>query len=164
MNLIVAVTKNWGIGCDGKLLFSIKEDQQHFKAKTIGKVVVMGHTTYKSLPNSRRPLPNRTNIVLSRNQNLLIPDVITCSSFEELDNTLTEYKQEDIFIIGGEEIYNQLLDRCTIAYITKIYAEHPANKFFPNLDEMAEWVLAEESETKYHNSIEYRFCVYLKEK
>ena len=163
MNLIVAVSENWGIGCDGKLLFRIEEDQQYFKAKTIGKVVIMGHTTYKSLPASRRPLPNRTNIVLSRAKNLLIPDVITCSSLEEFDTILESYKSEDIFVIGGEEIYKQLLDRCTVAYVTKIYAELPADKFFPNLDELPEWILAEESETKYHNSIAYSFFVYVKE-
>jgi len=168
MNLIVAVTENWGIGLDNKLIVRLRQDLLHFKAKTVGKVVIMGHTTYKSLPDSRRPLPERVNIVLSRDENLVIPGVTTCSSFEKLDNILKEYKSEDIFVGGGEEIYKQLLDRCTTAYVTKIYVERPANKFFPNLDELPEWKLAEESEVMYHineykKPIAYKYTVYAKE-
>ncbi|MCL1845950.1 MAG: dihydrofolate reductase, partial [Defluviitaleaceae bacterium] len=133
MNLSVAISSNRGIGCKNELLFRISEDLRHFRALTEGKIVVMGHNTLKSLPNGK-PLPRRTNIVLSRQIGLKIPGAIVCNSLEALDKILHNYSPENIFIIGGEEIYSQLLNRCNVAYITKVDACPPADAFFPNID------------------------------
>ena len=159
MNLIVAVAKDWGIGCENQLLFRIPEDQKYFRAATIGKVVVMGHSTFKSLPGGK-PLKDRTNIVLSRDAVLSIPDVIVCNSTEQLLEQLKAYNPDDVFIIGGAKVYSEFLNLCNKAYITKIDAVLPADTFFPKLDEMVNWKLTEESEIKEHNGLTFKFCIY----
>jgi len=159
MNLIVAVAKDWGIGCENKLLFRIPEDQKYFRATTIGKIVVMGHSTFKSLPGGK-PLKGRTNIVLSRDTTLSIPGVMVCNSSGQLFEQLKAYNSDDVFIIGGAKVYSEFLNHCKKAYITKIDAILPADTFFPNVDEMPNWKLAEESELKEHNGLTFRFCIY----
>jgi len=160
MNLIVAVSDNWGIGNDNKLLYRIREDQQFFKNMTLGKVVVMGHSTFKSLPGEE-PLPDRVNIVLSRNAELKIPGVTVCVSLKQLDEILKPYPTENVFIIGGESIYSQFLDSCDIAYVTKVESTPKADTFFPNLDLLPCWNVFEESERKTSKTgIVYRFCTY----
>ena len=159
MNILVAVTSNWGIGCKNKLLFDIREDLQRFKEMTTGKVVVMGHNTLKSLPNGVA-LPNRVNIVLSRKTALTVPNAIVCNSTEQLFKTLETYPPEDVFVIGGQDIYFQLLNNCTHAYVTKIEATVDADTFFPNLDERNNWEICEESDTRESNGVYYRFCTY----
>ena len=159
MNVSVAVTKNWGIGYENKLLFHIKEDLQRFKNLTTGKTVVMGHGTLKSLPKSQ-PLPNRDNIVLSKNKSLIIPDAVVCNSVDSLMEMLKPRNPDDIFIIGGEAVYSRLLSKCTTAYVTKIYSSPPADKFFPNLDSIPGWNLSWESDMKQADGVSYKFCVY----
>jgi dihydrofolate reductase len=159
MNLIVAVSKDWGIGCENNLLFRIPEDQKYFRKTTIGKVVVMGHNTFKSLPNGK-PLKDRVNIVLSKNRELTIDDVIVCNSTAELFETLKAYPPNDIFIIGGAAVYSEFFNHCKKAYITKIDAVLPADTFFSNIDEMDNWKLIQESEAKEHDGLKYKFCVY----
>lgn len=158
MNLIVAVDNNWGIGCKGNLLVSIPEDMKFFKEMTIGKTVVMGSATLKSLPGSK-PLANRRNIVLSRKTQDFGNDIEVCNSMDVLFNILDK-SDDDVFVIGGEEIYRLLLPYCKKAYITKILEIFKADKYFPNIDEMNEWTLTEVSEVKSHNNISYEFCTY----
>ena len=153
MNLIVAVSSNWGIGNNNDLLFRIREDLIRFKNITTGKVVVMGHNTYKSLG---KPLPNRVNIVLSRNTSLEIPGVVICDSIQALEQQITE----DAFVIGGEQIYRQLLHKCKFAFVTKVNAAPPANVFMPNLDELPQWKLVEESPINIFGNLEYSYCMY----
>ena len=160
MNVIVAVSaQNWGIGCENKLLFHIPEDMKYFRATTKGKVVVMGHSTFKSLPGAR-PLKYRTNIVLSRDMNLSIPGAIVCHSMGGLFEQLKNYDTEDVFVIGGATIYAELLNRCQRAYITKIDGVMPADTFFPNIDAMPNWTLAQASEIKEYEGVSFQFCVY----
>ena len=159
MNLIVAVSSDWGIGRDNDLLFYIKEDLRRFRTLTIGKVVVMGHGTFKSLPN-QQPLKDRKNIVLSRENTLQINGVKVCNSLDSLRETLKSYEKENIFIIGGETIYRQLLNECETAYVTKVDSNPTADVFFPNLDKEAGWLLVEESETKFQGELGYRYCKY----
>lgn len=160
MKLIVAADAAWGIGRDNKLLYSIPEDMAFFKAATQGKVVVMGHSTLRSLPRSA-PLPNRTNIVLSRDEGLVIEGARVCHSLAQLGGALAGYNPGEVFVIGGEAVYRLLLGYCSEALVTKIAAHTPADSFFPNLDEDARWTLRECSETKSHEGLEYRFCVYV---
>ncbi|MCL2839870.1 MAG: dihydrofolate reductase [Defluviitaleaceae bacterium] len=157
MKILVAVSSNWGIGHDNDLLFRIKPDHARFKALTIGKVVVMGRKTYESIG---KPLVDRVNIVLSRDENLVIPGVIMCHSLERLRKMLESYHSDDIFIVGGEKIYAQLLDACTHVYLTKVDAAPPADVFFPNIDELPQWKLVEESETLNFKGLNFRYCDY----
>lgn len=144
MNTIVSVDKNWGIGYRNELLFHVPEDMQYFKNMTTGKVVVMGENTFYSLPN-QKPLKNRVNIVLSDKQSLQIEGVTICNSLNELLYETIQYKTEDIFIIGGQAIYELTLPFCSVAYVTQFNAEAVADKHFPNLSEIKEWKLIERS-------------------
>ncbi|MCL2634400.1 MAG: dihydrofolate reductase [Oscillospiraceae bacterium] len=158
MNIIVAVDSNWGIGCDNKLLYNIPADMQHFKRLTDGKIVVMGKNTLLSLPNSK-PLKNRINIVLS-NSVTEIENAIVCNSIEQLLKTVKQYNSDDVFVIGGQIVYEELLDYCSYAYITKIHTALPADRFFPNIDNKANWELVNKSAVQAHGELEYTFCEY----
>ena len=162
MNLSVAVSENWGIGNENKLLFRIPDDLQRFKELTTGKVVVMGRNTYESLPASRRPLPNRVNIVLSRNTALDLPGVIICHSINALRVQLENYSPRDVFIIGGGELYTQMLDYCETAYITKVQAAPSADCFFPDMEQQHDWRLVSETEPSIYNGTAYTYCIYTK--
>ena len=111
MNLIAAVDKNWAIGKDNKLLVSIPIDMKFFRETTTGKVVVMGRKTLESFPNGL-PLKNRTNIVLTHNANYDGKGAIVVNTMEALLEELKKYNSEDIYVIGGEQIYKALLPYC----------------------------------------------------
>lgn len=162
MNLIAAVDKNWAIGNKNQLLVRIPADQKFFRETTTGKVVVMGRKTLESFPNGL-PLKNRTNIVLTRDKNYEVKDAIVLHSLEDLREELKKYPSEDIYIIGGETIYRQLLDECDVAHITKIEYEYDADAYFPNLDELPEWKITADSEEQTYFDLEYYFYKYEKQ-
>ena len=156
MNLIAAVDKNWAIGCKNKLLVSIPADMKFFRETTTGKVVVMGRKTLESFPNGM-PLKKRTNIVLTHDKTYKVPDAILVHSMEELHEELKKYPSEDIYVIGGETIYKQLLEECDVAHITKIDYEFEADAYFPNLDELPDWKITQDSEEQTYFDLEY-YC------
>lgn len=125
INIVVAIDKNNGIGKDNQLLVHIKPDLKHFKELTINKTVVMGYNTYLSLPN--KPLPNRKNIILTT-KDILIDG---CEVYNSIDDLLDDYKNEDLYIIGGESIYKQFIDIADKLYITYINESFEADRFFP---------------------------------
>ena len=156
MNLIAAVDNEWGIGCQGELLYRIPDDMKFFKSTTINKIVVMGHSTLKSFPNAK-PLKERVNIVMSKNKDLKIDGAIVCNDLDSALKEISRYNSDDIFIIGGQAIYELFLEHCEYAYVTKINSTRKADSYFPNLDN---WEIVEKSETKYHDNIEYEFVKY----
>lgn len=158
MKAIVVTDKNWAIGKDGCLLIHLLGDLKYFKEKTLGKVVVMGRATLDSLPGGK-PLPGRTNIVLSRNP-ALETECEACRSQEEVFQILGQYDTDDVFIIGGENVYAQFLAYCDTAYVTKIDGSFPADKHFLNLDRQKDWELIYESEPQFEQGIGYRFTEY----
>lgn len=158
MKAIVAVDSNWGIGYQGKLLAHIPEDLKYFRKMTIGKVVVMGEKTFKSLPGGL-PLTGRVNIVMS---NTLEDDrVIVCNSMEDLWTRLEKYDTDDIFVIGGESVYRQLLKYCGEVYVTKIKATYKSDRYFNNLDKDNNWKLISEVGGKSKKGLEYKFTRYV---
>ena len=159
MNLIVAVDKNWAIGCKNKLLVSIPNDQKFFRQETMGKVVVLGRKTLETFPGGK-PLKGRTNIILSRDPKFEVKDAIVVHSKEELLEKLKEYKKEEIYIIGGTSIYEMMLPYCDVAHITKIDYSFDADSYFPNLDEMKEWRITGESDEQTYFDLEYMFLKY----
>lgn len=159
MNLIAAVDQNWAIGNKNQLLVRIPADQKFFRETTTGKVVVMGRKTLESFPNGL-PLKNRTNIVLTKDKNYEVKDAIILHSLEELREELKKYPSEDIYVIGGETIYRQLLDDCDVAHITKIEFAYDADAYFPNLDELPEWKITADSEEQTYFDLEYFFYKY----
>ena len=160
MNLIVAVDENWAIGRGGQLLFTIPGDLKYFQQKTTGQVVVMGHATLRSLPNSQ-PLKNRTNIVLSRQTDLEVADAQVCHSIAELAEVLKQYDKDQVWLIGGEKIYGQLLEACSEAYVTKVVAKVEADKWLPDLGKLPNWQLVEQSDAQVYNDLTYYFTRYI---
>ena len=159
MNVIVAADKNWGIGKDNKLLVSIPADMKMFREETSGKVVVMGRKTLESFPNGQ-PLKNRVNIVLTSDKNYKVKDAIVVHDLDELHKELEQYNSEDVYVIGGESIYRQLLDECDVAHITKIDYAYDADAYFPKLDEKEEWQITEDSDEQTYFDLEYYFLKY----
>lgn len=158
MDIIVAVARDWGIGKDNDLLYHIPDDMKYFRKMTQGSTVVMGRKTLESFPGGN-PLPNRTNVVLTRSKDYAKEGVIVVHDFEELESLGLE---EPVFVIGGASVYRNLLSKCNRAYVTKIDAEKPADTFFPNLDENPDWELKSESETYNFDGIDFKFTVYEK--
>lgn len=159
MNTIVSVDNNWGIGCNNDLLFHVPEDMRYFKEKTIGKIVVMGENTFYSLPN-QKPLKDRTNIVLSDKKDLQIEGVTICNSLEKLMELIKQFETDDVFVVGGQAVYELMLPYCQVAYVTHFNAQAKADKHFPNLSALKEWHLAERSEPIESKGLTFTFNRY----
>ncbi len=158
MKAIVAVDKNWGIGKNNDLLFSIPLDMAFFREQTKGKVVVMGSKTLKSFPNSK-PLKNRTNIVFHRG-NEVYEGCIVVKDLTELSEVLKNYNPDDVFVIGGGSIYKLLLEYCTEILVTKVDADGKPEVFFENLDNNKDWDCIIESEQLESNGYKFKFTTY----
>ena len=159
MNIIVAVDENWAIGYKNELLIRIPADMKMFRQETTGKVVVLGRKTLETFPNAQ-PLKNRTNIILSTQKEYAVKDAIVVHSIEELTEELKNYADEDIYIIGGETIYRQLLPYCNVAHITKIDRSYEADAYFPNLDTDPAWKVTAESDEQSYFDTTYSFVKY----
>ena len=163
MNLIANVDINLAIGKNNQLLVKIPADMKFFRETTTGKVVVMGRKTLESFPNGQ-PLKNRTNIVLTHDRSYQVKEAIVVYSMDELHEELKKYPSEDIYIIGGESIYRQLVDECDVAHITKVDFAYDADAHFPNLDEKPEWRITQDSEEQTYFDLIYHFYKYEKQK
>lgn len=160
MNLIVVVDNNWGIGKKNDLLYKLPKDMKFFREKTLNKIIIMGDNTILSLPNSK-PLPNRTTIVLSKNEKLKIENAEVCNNLKELFVSLKKYNSKDVFVCGGATIYKLLLEYCDTAYITKVNATTADTEvFFENLDEKTNWEIVYKSEKQIDNGLEIQFLTY----
>ena len=159
MNIIVAADSNWGIGKNNQLLVSIPADMKMFRQETTGKVVVMGRKTLESFPNGL-PLKNRTNIVLTGNKNYKANGAIIVHTIEELLEEIKKYPSDEVYCIGGDSVYKQLLPYCDTAHVTKIDFAYEADSHFPNLDEIPEWKITAESEEQTYFDLEYTFVKY----
>ncbi len=159
MNAIVAVDSNWAIGNKGQLLIRIPADQKMFREETTGGVVVLGRKTMDTFPG-RKPLPNRTNIILSTNEDYKVDDAIVVHSIEQLIDELKSYPSESIYIIGGDSIYKQMLPYCDTVHVTKIDREYEADAYFPNLDKDPEWKITAESDEQVYFDTTYTFLKY----
>ena len=159
MNLIVAVDNNWAIGNKNELLVRIPNDQKFFREETTGKVVVLGRKTLDTFPQGM-PLKNRINIILSRDPKFQVKDGIVVHSLQELLKELKKYRSEDIYIIGGESIYRQMLPYCDVAHVTRIDRTYEADTYFPNLDQDPQWQITADSDEQTYFDIAYQFVQY----
>ncbi len=126
--MIAAMAKDRVIGFEGDMPWHLPDDLKFFKSKTTGKPVIMGRKTFESIGS--RPLPNRPNIVISRNVNLVIPNV---EVFQSIDQALEQYaSEEEVIIMGGGELYQQMLPKADRLYLTLIDAEMSGDTFFPD--------------------------------
>ena len=158
ISAIVAVDNDWGIGFNGELLEYIPDDLKYFKQLTEGHTIIMGTKTWNSLPF--KPLPNRTNIIISTAQPLIMNKRTLRLSIENVVDYLS-YTTDDVFIIGGGMIYKQLLSMCDKVYVTKIFKNHnQVDTYFPNLDKSNEWISTNQSSLQVYKDIEYQFWIY----
>ena len=160
MKIIVAADKNWGIGNKGKLLVSIPQDMKFFRATTTGHTVVMGRKTLESLPGGR-PLPDRRNIVLTKNPDFKCDGVTIVHSIDEL-MAVVGAESEEVFVIGGGAVYKELLPYCDTAFVTRLDYSYEADTYFPDLDSDDEWELTSEGEEETYYDLIYYFNVYSK--
>ncbi len=163
MNIILAADRNWGIGKDNDLLIHLPGDLAYFKKRTGGKIVVMGRKTLESLPGGK-PLPNRRNIVLTRNKDFHAEGTEVVHSIDELIALIKspgqEIGTEDVFIIGGADLYKQMIPYCDKFYITKIYADLPADRYFVDLDKMEDLEVTWTAPEEEYNGTKYQFFLY----
>ena len=157
MKLIVAVSENWGIGKNNDLLFSIPKDMKFFRETTMGKIVVLGRKNLETFPGYK-PLPKRINIIVTRNPDYKCEGAVVVNSIEAVLEL--GYPDEEIFVIGGEEIYRQMLKYCDECFVTKVKEYADADRFMVNLDDSDEWKLTEVSEEVEDNGHILEFCRY----
>lgn len=160
--LIAALAQNRVVGIDNKLPWHLPEDLKYFKRVTTGKAVVMGRKTYESIG---RPLPNRTNIVITRNQDFTAPGIEVVTSLEaalELAENISLINGVDeVMVIGGAQIYEATLPRADRLYLTHVHADVEGDAYFPNVN-MNEWkeLGREDYAASETNPYDYSFVVY----
>jgi len=157
MNLIVAVDQNWAIGKGGDQLVYISEDLKRFKALTTGHPVILGRKTLATFPGGR-PLKGRRNLILSATPGYQVEGA---EVFPDLESLLAQ-APEDSFVIGGESVYRELLPYCSTAYVTKIHAAFPADRYFPNLDEDGDWMVSDVSDMMEQDGLQFQYVTYVR--
>ena len=155
LSIVVAISENNFIGKNNKLLWHIPEDMKRFKELTTGHTIIMGRKTFESLPGL---LPGRRNIILSRS-GICPPGAEAATGVLELLELLGP-EEEQAFVIGGGEIYRQLLPYTERVFVTKWDAVFDADTFFPNLDECGDFVLECQSPVQQSGGLRFTFCQY----
>lgn len=155
INIIVAMDLKNTIGKDNQLPWYIPSDLKHFKKITTGHTIVMGRKTFESIG---KPLPNRDNIILTKNENYVVKGCMVCNSIEEI---FSLSKDKEIFIIGGAEIYKIFLPYTDKLYITLIHDKFDGDTFFPRI-KFSEWELIELIAPKPENNYVFDFQIHKK--
>lgn len=158
MTLILVADNDWAIGRNGDLLTRLPADMKRFREITTGHTVVMGRKTYESFP--KRPLPDRVNCVISRT----CTDIEGAEAFGSIEEFLEYAKgvQDEIFVIGGGEIYRQMLPYCDKAIITRVYESFAGDTFFTDMDKLDDWEISEASDIIETNCHKIRFINYVR--
>ena len=128
LSIVVAIAENNAIGKDNQLLWHLPADLKHFKDITSGHTIIMGRKTYDSIG---RPLPNRRNIVITRNAELNLPGTEVTNSLEQALRLCSA--EEEVFIIGGAELYKHALEATDRIYLTRVHQTYDADTFFPEI-------------------------------
>lgn len=131
--MIVAVGNNNIIGKDNALIWHLPADMKFFKEKTTGHCIITGRKNYESIPEKFRPLPNRTNIVVTRSADYVAPGAIVVDTIEKAIDAAKQTGDTEIFIIGGAEIFRQTISITDRIYLTKIHQDFDGDVFFPEL-------------------------------
>ncbi|VVA44375.1 Dihydrofolate reductase [Candidatus Roizmanbacteria bacterium] len=160
VSIIAAIGKNRELGKDNKLLWHIPEDFKRFKTLTSNHIVIMGRKTYESLPEKFRPLPDRVNIVVTRDLNYAVEGVIVCHSIEKAIEKGKKYEKKEIFIIGGAQIYSLGIKYADKLYLTLVDKEYPdADTFFPDYSQFNKIVFEEKHQDDKYS---YKFIELVK--
>ena len=156
MDAIVAVYDDWGIGANGTQPVAVAADRKFFRNITKGATVIVGRKTMLDFPGGR-PLPNRRNIVLTRQELQLEGVEIVHSTAQAAELAKND---EKVFVIGGGSVYTEMLPQCEKVYVTKVHAIPDSDTFFPNLDEDPQWKMAQVLEAGEEYGVRYEMCVY----
>ena len=165
ISLIVAHSSNRVIGIDGQLPWHIPDDLKYFKAITIGKPIIMGRKTFDSIG---KPLPGRLNIIITKNIDLTIEECVVVNNLEAAITEAKNYfktqntEQEEIFIIGGAQIFKQSMEFVNKIYITEVHAEYAGDVFFDELSDN-DWIeVGRDLHDSENDKIPFSFVIYKK--
>ena len=165
VSLIVAKAENEAIGKDNDLIWHLRDDLRYFSAVTKGHFVIMGRMNYDSIPDKYRPLPGRTNVVVTRNKSFEAEDCVVVNSIQEGLEIAKENNEEETFVIGGGQIYKESLDADLVdkLYITYVHHEFDGDVYFPEFD-MSKWKKTSEIFHPKDEKHEYSFSYVTYEK
>ena len=162
LSMIVTVDRNWAITKDHKALVSIPDNLKFVRDTTYGKVIMMGRHTFEYSFNEK-VLPNRTTIIVAKDPGYKVNGAIVVHNLKDALQ-MADYEHNDIYVLGGQRLYNDLLHLCDEVHVTAVDYAYAADSYFPNLDKKPEWVLIDESEEQTHFDIVYFFKRYLRRK
>lgn len=154
--IIAAISENRVLGRDNQLPWSIPDDLKRFRKLTMGYPVVMGRRTFESIG---RPLPGRTNLVISRNLQFEVEGIVRCGSLGEAMSRVGESGKEKAFVIGGGQIYGQTINLADRLYLTVVEGNFPGDIFFPDYSDFSKKI---REETGYSNGLRYTFLELIK--
>lgn len=157
VSTIVAAAENNAIGKDGAMPWHLPDDLKFFKTHTSGHPVIMGRKTFDTL---KKPLPGRTNIVLTRDKNYKADGVEVYHSIDKAVERAKQIDDDEIFIIGGAKIYEQALDYYDRVYLTRVHSSFEADAFFPELN-MNDWQIVEETFHPADDRHNYSFTFFI---
>jgi dihydrofolate reductase len=154
LNVIAAMARNRVIGINNTLPWRLPEDLKHFKSLTMGHHIIMGRKTYESIG---KPLPGRTTVIVTRNADFKVEGCLTATS---IDTAIALCGEDDnVFFVGGAELYGQILPRADRLYLTEIQAEYEGDAWFPEFDRTA-WKEAERHAHVNDAGLAYHFVTY----
>jgi dihydrofolate reductase len=157
LSIIAAAAENNVIGKDNALIWNLPADMKFFKETTKGSPVITGRKNYESIPQKYRPLPDRTNIVITRQLGYKAPGAVVVGSIDEgLKYVRQNFANQEVFIIGGAEIYRQTISVCDKIYLTRIHHSFEGDAFFPELA-LNDWKLTEEKDHSADEKNKYPF-------
>ena len=164
VSLIVAVSENGVIGKNNDLIWHLPKDMKYFKEKTLGHHIIMGRKNFESIPHKFRPLRNRVNIIVTRNKDYTAKDCIIVNSIESAVDYSKSNKEDEVFIIGGGEIYKQSIQKNLVdkIYLTRVHADFDGDTFFETPS--SNWMIESEVKKKKDEKhlFDYTFLVYTK--
>ncbi|HLG03107.1 MAG TPA: dihydrofolate reductase [Bacteroidia bacterium] len=138
ISIIVAASENNAIGKNNDLLWRLPKDVKFFKEKTMGHCIVTGRKNYESIPARFRPLPGRTNIIITRNRQYEAPGAAIVHSLQEAIGKAKQSGETELFVIGGGEIFSEVFPQTDVIWYTRVHAQFDADVYFPELDP-SEW-------------------------
>lgn len=157
LEIVVAADLDWGIGFHGTQTLVVPEDRRYFRELTSHGTVIVGMRTLLDLPGGK-PLKGRRNIVLTRDPDAHIDGAETAHSVKEALELCAD--NEHVFVIGGESVYLSFLPYCRRAYVTRLFASTENDTFFPDLEALSDWRLADPGTVKESNGVRYSFQVW----
>ncbi len=157
---IAAVAENKAIGKNNDLIWKLPDDMKFFKDSTLNQVIITGRKNYESIPHNFRPLPNRINIILTRDRNYQAEGAVICHSLSDAIDYCEKHNHESVYVIGGGQVYREALKEglVDVMLITQVHAEFEADTFYPEF-EKSEWTKEIISEHGIDERHDYPFTI-----